>query len=354
MLPRGKKVFLLACASLLLFFSGFLLRGYFVPLRRRSKFGATISVLLRSDSNAHPPCNSGSRGPTVPALPVHAQSPHVEACDLSQGLHFGHRCDVKRGYTFFTFDPAIDEHVSYGMIHNEGLYDSHVHAALDFSMDELGTRHLECKGEGDQNVVLDVGSNLGSLALYSASLGCPTHAFEIQPAVACRLQLSISASSLNVTLHRRAVHSEAGKTFTFSNVPSNPGGVGLTGEAPDGTTEVTVESVRVDDMFADGKGDVLFMKIDTEGNEFEVLKSAERLLSTHRIHYMVVEVRPSQREMVEFVVNHGYSCALIREAVSRTQVRCRGRSLAQVIADVEAIAHDQFSDMFCCVDDTAS
>mmetsp|Transcript_2452 Transcript_2452/g.3864 ORF Transcript_2452/g.3864 Transcript_2452/m.3864 type:complete len:336 (+) Transcript_2452:219-1226(+) len=286
----------------------------------------------------------------LPAVPNDQHDPLLEACDMSQGLHMGYRSDARREYTFFTFDPTKDRHVSAGMISTGGLYDAHVHAALDVSLKALASQGIMCNRD---NVVLDVGSNLGTLALYSASLGCPTHAFEIQPAVACRLQMSIRANALDVTLHRNAVHSVAGKTFTFPSLPSNPGGVGISGEASDGTASLTVTSVRLDDLFASSEGGVLFMKIDTEGNEFEVLKSADGLLSAHKIHNFVVEVRQHQTDMVEFVYSHGYTCALIRETqiLDKTQgdITCRGRTVAQVSADVKGIEPDGFSDMFCCV-----
>lgn len=351
-MKRKTKIALLvlaaACAAIYVAIPGFS-RGRSPQqgeLNRRGLSLVAAVVQAGSPLNLYAPCNSFAESRAlVPAVSVDARDPYLETCDLSQGLHMGLRCDVPRGYTFFTFDPKMDEHVSHGMIASGGLYDGHVHGALDVALRALMARGIAC-GSAD-NVVLDVGSNLGTLALYSASLGCPTHAFEIQPAVACRLEMSIQASSLDVTLHRNAVHSEAGKTFTFANLPSNPGGVGITGEASGGATSLTVTSVRLDDLFADSAGDVVFMKIDTEGNEFEVLKSAERLLSAHKIHNIVVEVRPTQTDMVEFIYAHGYACALIRER--GTSITCRGRSLAQVSADVQGIAHDSFSDLFCCV-----
>ena len=114
------------------------------------------------------------------------------------------------------------------------------------------------------------------------SLRCPTHAFEIQPAVACRLEMSIKASALDVQVHRNTVRSEAGKTFIFPNLPQNPGGVGLGGEAPE------VESVRLDDVFADSGVQIAFIKIDTEGNEFEAGAYTRPLFSSK-----VSTVRPA-------------------------------------------------------------
>ena len=156
--------------------------------------------------------------------------------------------------------------------------------------------------------------------------------------------MSITASNLDVTLHRKAVHSEAGKELTFGNIPNNPGGVGIVDGGQDSTR--SVKSVRLDDVFG-ASGDIVFMKVDTEGNEFHVLKSAENLLSGQQIKYMVVEVRPSQVEMVNYLYEYGYTCSLIRDARSREAVTCRSTSLENLLMKLQRI--EAFSDMFCCI-----
>lgn len=361
MSERTLRVFVrlltLVCAAI--FVVSLLRRMTTATLRRSSKLWRKVDAVMEAPSNLHAPCNlfAGNRHfATFPAVPVDIYDPHLLACDLSNGLDMGHRCDVKRGYTFFTFDPLKDTQVSAGMMASGGLYDSHVHAALDVSLKALKEeRGITCDGDDHDHVVLDVGSNLGSFALYAASLGCPTQAFEIQPAVACRLEMSIKASSLNVILHRKAVHSEPGRRLTLpsSHIQRDPAterGEGLAGAASEGATlPLTVTSARLDDMFADSKGDVLFMKVDMEDNEFEVLKSAERLLSAQKILNIVVEVRHDQTAMVTYLYERGYACALIRANFAARSLTCRGKSLEQVTADVRKIPRDGFGDIFCCV-----
>ena len=57
--------------------------------------------------------------------------------------------------------------------------------------------------------------------------------------------------------------------------PEEDFGTGL--EDMDETGRNIVKTVKLDDLFQD-EADIIFMKVDTEGHEFEVLKSAERLL----------------------------------------------------------------------------
>ena len=107
------------------------------PMRSRHVPFGTFSP------NQHAPCNNLG-AVVLPALPLGMRDEHLAACDLTQGLAFAHRCDLRRGYTFFTFDPARDEHVSHGMIATGGLYDGHVHMALDISLAALRKQGVTC------------------------------------------------------------------------------------------------------------------------------------------------------------------------------------------------------------------
>jgi len=92
------------------------------------------------------------------------------------------------------------------------------------------------------------------------------------------------------------------------------------------------------------------MKVDMEDNEFEVLKSAEKLLTARRIYNIVAEVRRDHGiEMVKYLYDRGYNCALIRDDKGKTPATCRGQSLAQISTAIKRIPKDGFSDIFCCV-----
>lgn len=277
-------------------------------------------------------------------LPASSFTSQLQECNLEEGLARGVH---PLGYTFFTFDPRRDRFVSAGMISTRGLYDAHVHAALDISLKIMKADFRKC------GAILDVGSNLGTLALYAGAVaqGCPVHAFEIQPAVACRLEMSIQASGFShVKLHRAAVSSISGKTYSFRALPSNPGGVGLQGEVhEDETGRNIVKTVKLDDLFHQDEADIIFMKIDTEGHEFEVLKSAERLLKEQKIRNIVVEIRSQQAEMVEYMYANGYTCDLTKSAWrSKAKLSCKN-SMEKVISEIQRIPQGHFDDMFCCV-----
>ena len=153
----------------------------------------------------------------------------------------------------------------------------------------------------------------------------------------------------HVKLHRAAVSSISGKSYSFRALPSNPGGVGLQGEVhEDETGRNIVKTVKLDDLFQD-EADIIFMKVDTEGHEFEVLKSAERLLKEHKIRNIVVEIRSQQAEMVEYMYANGYTCDLTKSAWrSKAKLSCKN-SMEKVISEIQRIPKGHFDDMFCCV-----
>jgi hypothetical protein len=120
-----------------------------------------------------------------------------------------------------------------------GVFDPQVHKALDVEIARLASGAKEkahAQGEegkeggvcDENNPVLDVGSNLGTLALYAAAAhGCHVHAFEIQPDVECRLRMSArrnAATRHRVVVHRSAVHSTPVLKMTFPATGANPGG----------------------------------------------------------------------------------------------------------------------------------
>merc|ERR1712194_862194 len=108
----------LAAVASFVVFVGLLKSVFYSPMR-------TMRVGNRITPNEHGPCDT-LREPYIFRAMTNKKASFASNCDLSQGLAFGNRCDLRRGYTFFTFDPDQDKHVSHGMIKTGGLYDAHV------------------------------------------------------------------------------------------------------------------------------------------------------------------------------------------------------------------------------------
>ena len=262
----------------------------------------------------------------------------------------------KLGYKFFTFSPMIDHHVSYWLHRTGGFYDFQQHWILDFALRETGfnigaavtaaaggRRGLPFAPGGEANapLVLDVGSNLGTLTLYAAwTRCCKVHAFELQKDVADNLRRSISANGFgrHAFLHHNAVSNRSGLNVSYDAQPSNPGGVGLRALQPGADRGRVVKTVALDELFfpaaaapvtsmmmkrprkaastsaAGGAGsppNILMMKIDAEGHEMPILHSARRLLRAKAIAHIMVELRREQaNEFVGLMYDSdiGYEC----------------------------------------------
>lgn len=136
--------------------------------------------------------------------------------------------------------------------------------------------------EGD--TVLDIGANLGAVALPLSALVGPTgsvHAFEPNPAMADLLAQSLERNkATNVQLHRVALGGEPG-TLPL-HIPEANAGMG-TLKPGDGRfgRRVDVEVKRLDDVIEEaGIGPVRLVKIDVEGFEAEVFSGARRWLGS--------------------------------------------------------------------------
>lgn len=116
-------------------------------------------------------------------------------------------------------------------------------------------------------VVVDVGANLGSFSVLAAKLGASrVHAYEPLPRIAQVAEANVAANGLagRVTVHRAAVGAKAG-TGWLADVAA--GGAHLAGDDEDGT-EVAV--VGINELLAE-LPEVGLLKVDCEGGEFDII-----------------------------------------------------------------------------------
>jgi len=278
-------------------------------------------------------------------------------CNLNAGLSIGYNCQRwwnpmarNRFYMFFTLDPEIDVYVSRHMLQNNGIFDEHVHAALGTAL-----QSKSCDSGNPRKPILDVGSNLGSLTLAAASrFGCVVHAFEMQKDIACRVRMSASSNALDelISVHNVAVSSMDGQEKSYTTNERNPGGTGVVDvvKAGDETSNI-VSTVTLDSLFYGKVESIPFVKIDTEGHEYEVLKSAKLLLSQNIIKHLVVEIRSHQTQMVNFLYENRFTCHLLdyekKSMFWNANPKCEsGEKLDALLSKVTRIK--LFSDLFCC------
>ena len=143
----------------------------------------------------------------------------------------------------------------------------------------------------------------GEFGLYAAACGCEVFIFEVQPKMANLIRTSIALnnfSSTRVHLMENAV----------SNLPSNSE---LTFALEGGGTKTVdngtlrVSTIRLDDIQWPSKSTILVLKIDVEGFELNVLRSAEKLFRENRIHHLIFEYTPwwtdraAQKDLIPYV-----------------------------------------------------
>ncbi len=145
---------------------------------------------------------------------------------------------------------------------------------------------------------------IGDFGLYAAACGCQVYMFEVQPNMVDLIQTSIlvnNFSSSRVHIINKAV----------SNLPSNSQ---LTFSVSGGDTTATngslnVSTIRLDDIQWSSQSNILLLKIDVEGFELNILRSAEKLFREKRIQNIISEYtawwtdRSEQKDLLPFIEN---------------------------------------------------
>ena len=140
-------------------------------------------------------------------------------------------------------------------------------------------------------VLLDIGANVGALALVVASFVPQgrVHAFEPMPENFGYLTRNIAANEVaNVAAHQIALSDATGET-AMSFDPDFGAGAHVSTRVAEGE-QSTVRTMRLDD-WAGGFSRLDLVKLDVEGHELPALRGAVRTLGRFRPH-LLVEFNP--------------------------------------------------------------
>jgi FkbM family methyltransferase len=139
--------------------------------------------------------------------------------------------------------------------------------------------------------IIDVGANEGSVSLTFASLfpKAKIYAIEAEPNTCQRLAERVARSPsihpVNVAVHTQpgAINFHSNKFSTLSSVRDLP-------DARADATPIQIQAKTLDGLLEDLRVEnVGVLKVDTEGNDLEVLKSAEKLLQSPSLKYVICE-----------------------------------------------------------------
>jgi FkbM family methyltransferase len=167
------------------------------------------------------------------------------------------------------------------------------YALIKWVFEALEVERRGAKATNPKVVVIDVGANIGEwtnralLEAEVAGLGPVTqvHAFEPSPALQEELgeRFARDIARGRAAVYSQAVADKAGKSrFTMTGPRAGTNALS-SGSAVSGD-EIEVEVSTLDAVAALlSDGDIALVKIDTEGNDFNVIRGAARLLQEARI-----------------------------------------------------------------------
>lgn len=183
----------------------------------------------------------------------------------------------------------------------------------------------------DSAVCLDVGANLG---IYSrdllrsaegAGVGEKLELFCFEPNPDCVKEIEKNLASFikegNISIVPKVMTNQGGEA-TFHVTGTTAGSSSLkVDERHQKSQKITVECVTFDGFCEQRKIDqVLFAKVDTEGNDMRVIEGAKEMLASGRLHYLQFEYnyrwiyfRCFLKDVFDLVEPLGYQIAKVTE-----------------------------------------
>lgn len=184
---------------------------------------------------------------------------------------------------------------------------------------ERVNRHQHCN-------VLDIGSNGGYFSLLSRSIGCNVLAVDAQPWCLTRLSSAAAVNGFTTGISTRWAAVSDDPNLTIEVGATKCSGLWAVKESEwinkESTSSVTVKSATSHDIVSSWIGDtdvITLLKIDAEGSELSIIKSALPLFEAHRILHLVGEFVPGRVKAIssysdicetfEKLYSFGYKCS---------------------------------------------
>lgn len=175
---------------------------------------------------------------------------------------------------------------------------------------EPETIHWINRNLGTQSEIglfIDVGANIGIYSLYAAEVNSSVSIFAVEPVVSTFNELNknitMNERDLQITGFNLALSSVSG-FGELINVDSRLGSSGAqidtSSEARSGSTRVLTGDQLLDAEISkyDSKKKIM-IKIDTDGNELDVLKGFCRAFASGIVSTVLVETHPTNRDEIE-------------------------------------------------------
>jgi FkbM family methyltransferase len=141
----------------------------------------------------------------------------------------------------------------------------------------------------DDDVVWDVGANVGVFSVLAAGRLPPERvvAIEPHPENVDRLRENLDRNGRDATVRRLALDDERGRAELGVSSPDGTGAFGVVG-GPTERRRIAVRTDRGDSLVADGVPAPTVLKVDVQGAELGVLRGLEHTLLDCRVVYVNV------------------------------------------------------------------
>lgn len=169
-----------------------------------------------------------------------------------------------------------------------------------------------------ENIILDIGCNIGYYSLISARFPNITKVYSIDGNVNNLQLLSKSIILNNIKIiepTHLCIAEKSGESYTPINMDKINNNIGAIkfgiNELEHSEPEITVNTITIDDfIFTNNLKNILIMKMDIEGGELNGLKGATKSLKTNRIKHIIIEITPAFNkdsiEILQILQNNNY------------------------------------------------
>lgn len=211
-------------------------------------------------------------------------------------------------------DPILIELEDNIRIEIDPRKDKGVESALFYTgVYEVGTLEFLKKHLAEGNTYIDVGSNIGLMAITASKcVGEKGVVLAIEPNPETReiLSRNIAHNELsNISILDKAIGSQAGTAIIYPNWNINRGGASLINRSTD-QSGTPVEVCTLDEVVSQMNLAPDVIKIDVEGFELEVLKGAKSLLTQTNPPIIILEISQERKtvggngeELIDFLLN---------------------------------------------------
>lgn len=159
----------------------------------------------------------------------------------------------------------------------------------------------------EDDVFLDVGSNIGSYSLLSTKVsGCNCFTIEPEPKTYEEMVNNVKRNGLEEKIHplNIAVSDENGSIYFTTNLDMCNH---IVEKGEDLSNTIQIECKTLDEIFKNDSFNNMVIKIDVEKYEPQVLKGAIDILSSGKVDIVIIEVLYNREEIDDILSKHGYT-----------------------------------------------